>query len=176
MVAWIATAIILLTVPVSIAVAYLFDETDSLENAFEPVFVSCEVQGEFEKDAQSNIAVKNTGDIHAYVRVFLLVTWVSDTDGSVYAGNPQKNTDYTLTAQSANWSLGNDGFYYYKKSVYANGVTDTLIGEITEISQAPDGYSLTVQVFASAIQANPPRAVEETWGITVSENGELVAP
>ena len=132
------------------------------------------MQGDLSGDPKTNISVKNTGDIEAYVRAFFLVTWVSDLDGSTYAGMPQENVDYSLTIGSVKWTLGSDGFYYYSNFVYEHGITEALIGELAALSQAPDGYSLNVQVFASAIQANPSRAVEETWGVTVLANGSLL--
>ncbi|MBQ7879742.1 MAG: hypothetical protein IJ317_03735, partial [Clostridia bacterium] len=89
---------------------------------------------------------------------------------------PQENVDYTLTVGSTEWSLGTDGFYYYRKAVAASSSTETLIGALAQVSEAPSGYKLTVQVFASAIQAEPSRAVEETWGVTVSTDGSLIAP
>lgn len=175
-VAWIAAVIVTLTVAVSATVAYLNDKTDALENVFDPVFVSCEVQGDLNSDVKADISVKNTGDISAYVRAFLLVSWVSNSDGSTYAGVPKENVDYKLTVGSEKWELGSDGFYYYEHWVYQSGSTEALIGELKAVSEAPDGYSLTVQVFTSAIQAEPIRAVEETWGVTILADGTLLAP
>ena len=175
-VAWIAAVIVTVAATVGAAVAYIVAKTSPLENTFEPVSVSCEVQGDLTAEVKSAVSVKNTGDINAYVRAMILVSWISEENGSAYAGLPQENVDYTLTVGSTEWSLGTDGFYYYRKAVAASSSTETLIGALAQVSEAPSGYKLTVQVFASAIQAEPSRAVEETWGVTVSTDGSLIAP
>lgn len=175
-VAWFAAVILTLTVTVGAVVAYLAEKTDPLENTFQPVSVSCEVQGDLAAEVKSNVAVKNTGDIDAYVRAAILVTWVSEENGNAYAAMPQENVDYTFTLGSTDWAFGADGFYYYRSAVASGNSTAALIGEMTQILEAPTGYKLTVQVFASAIQAQPSRAVEETWGVTVSSDGLIVAP
>lgn len=158
-----------------ITLAYLFARTPQVNNSFEPVFVSCEVEESFDGTTKSDVKVKNTGDISAYIRATLVVMWTAN-DGSVNSSAPAEGVDYTISLGSSNWVKGSDGFYYYIHSVAANDATAVLINSITTTADAPDGYSLSVHIAATAIQASPARAVEEAWGVTVHSNGNITPP
>lgn len=155
--------------------AYIFTGTPSVENSFEPVYVSCEVEEEFNGQTKSNVAVRNTGDIDAYIRATFVVMWMAD-DGSVLAKSPVSGTDYIITAGSPKWTLGTDGFYYYSSPVAPGDLTDVLIGSIVQKDTAPEGYSLAVHIAATAIQSEPASAVSGAWGVQILSNGGLVAP
>lgn len=172
-VAIIATGLTL-TVSVGATVAYILRKTPPIENEFTPVAVSCSVQEEFDGTTKSAVCVQNTGDISAYIRVAVAVTWVSKTDGSVYSARPTAGNDYTLTlGSSSRWVLGSDGFYYYAEAVESTAVTDILIQTLVQSGEAPEGYAFTAQILASALQAEPKTAVETAWGVIVDENGKL---
>jgi hypothetical protein len=47
------------------------------------------------------------------------------------------------------------------------------IESITETNNAPDGYTLRVQIFVSVIQATPAEAVEQSWSAVVDESGNI---
>ena len=155
--------------------AYIFTGTPSVDNTFQPVYVSCSVEESFDGTTKSDVAVKNTGDINAYIRATFVVMWVAD-DGSVLSTKPVLGTDYTLTYGSGNWALGSDGFYYYTLPVSAGITTANLLDRVTLKGEAPDGYSLTVHVAATAIQAEPAAAVTEAWGVQISSDGKLIVP
>ena len=155
--------------------AYLLAETPAVENNFVPVYVSCEVIEEFTGTTKSNVSVKNTGDIKAYIRATFVIMWTSE-DGSVYSIPPKEGVDYSITLGSSSWSLGSDGFYYYELPVEAGASTDAIIDSLTILSTPPEGHNLNVHVAATAIQAEPAGAVEDAWGATVQENGALTAP
>jgi hypothetical protein len=156
-------------------VAYIFSKGEETKNSFEPVFVSCDVEETVHGQAKTDIKVRNTGDISAYIRATFVVMWVSDS-GSVHSSSPVKNVDYTVNFGSEKWVIGSDGFYYYTSPVLTAGVTETFILSISPVGEAPDGYSLAVHVAATAIQAEPTNAVNETWGATVQKNGQLTPP
>jgi hypothetical protein len=40
---------------------------------------------------------------------------------------------------------------------------------------APAGYTLSVEIVASAIQAEPITAAAENWGLTVDQNGVITS-
>lgn len=164
---------VILAVSVGTAIAYLISETPPVTNTFTPVSVSCQVNQSAEN---SNITVKNTGDITAYIRATVVINWVSDS-GSVYGGAPVEGTDYTVNYQLTDWFKGKDGFYYYSSPVEAGASTSELITTISSVAgTAPEGYSLSVQVLASAIQAEPTDAVSQVWSnVTVGSNG-ILAP
>ena len=158
-----------------VTVAYIFTDTTPVENSFEPVYVSCAIEEEFNGTTKSNVKVKNTGDINAYIRATFVVTWTNENN-NVLGQMPVLGTDYSLALGSEKWMLGSDGFYYYTLPVSSKTSTEILISEITVIGTAPSGYSLSVHVAATAIQSEPIRAVTDAWGVQIQSNGSLIAP
>ena len=169
------SAVIALSAAVGTTLAYLLSQTPEVENSFIPVYVKCEVVEDFTGSVKSNVAVKNTGHINAYVRSTYVVMWVAD-DGSVYGTAPKEGVDYTVNFGSPSWDIGSDGFYYYSLPVSPNSTTEVLISSLSAISEPPEGYHLTVHVAATAIQAEPADAIESAWGATVHTNGAVFAP
>ena len=156
-------------------VAYIFSKGEETTNSFEPVFVSCDVEETVNEQGKTDIKVRNTGDISAYIRATFVVMWVSDS-GSVHSSSPVKDVDYIVNFGSEKWVMGSDGFYYYTAPVFTAGVTEPFIQSIFPAREAPDGYSLAIHVAATAIQAEPVHAVNEAWGATVQKNGQLTPP
>ena len=169
-----ALALIISTVG-GVTLAYVLMQTPEVQNSFVPVYVSCEVQEEFTGAEKTNVMVKNTGDIKAYLRATFVVMWV-DADGNVYGVAPKAGVDYSIAYGSASWNLGTDGFYYYALPVEPGESTEAIISSLSILSEPPEGYKLNVHVAATAIQANPPEAVKSAWGATVHENGAIFAP
>ena len=62
--------------------------------------------------------------------------------------------------------LGGDGYYYYTKAVMPDEMTNVLINtaQLNEGRTAPQGYYLSIEIVASAIQASPDEVVEKQWG------------
>ena len=176
-IAVIVAAVLLAAVAVGTTLAFLVDRTPSVKNKFRPVFVSCLVLETFDAqtNVKSNVSVQNTGDIPAYVRAALVVTWVSQESGNTYGGAPVAGTDYTVTMGQSGWLQGSDGFYYCQSAVAAGGTTPLLVSAITPVAgRAPQGYVLSVQIVASAIQAEPAEVVSAAWnGVTVQSNGTI---
>ena len=167
--------IVSVTCAVSGTLAYILSRTPPIENSFETVQVSCSVEEELNGTTKSNVKVKNTSSINAYVRATFIVMWTSE-NGSVTATSPVLGTDYTVAFGSAKWSKGSDGFYYYSDVLTPDALTENLINTISVIGEAPEGYTLSVHVAATAIQATPATVVTDTWGATVNQNGTLSAP
>lgn len=145
--------------------AFLTDITDTITNEFIPAKVTCSVEETFENGVKEDVKVKNTGNINAYIRSAVVVTFVSD-DGKILATSPTEGINYHITFANSDWEKGADGFWYYKTPVAPDEVTTPLIKTASAIN-APDGYRLNVQILASAIQSEPHTAVEEAWGVTV---------
>ena len=167
---------LLLTATVGVTLAFLVDETPSIDHNFVPVYVSCKVREEMntELNIKTNVAVQNTGDITAYVRAAVVVTWISEESGSTYGGAPVKDKDYTADFATDGWIMGTDGFYYCTSPIASEGVTPILLRSIYPVSeQAPEGYILSVQIVASAIQADPAEAVTSAWKATVNSDGTI---
>ena len=173
----ILAAMLLVTAAVGATVAFLVDETPSVENAFYPTFVTCQVQESFDANAnvKKNVYVQNTGDVFAYIRVAVVVTWVDAQSGNTYGGAPVAGTDYTVTTGQEGWERGADGYYYCNAPVAAGDKTPILIDSIAPVEgRAPEGYVLSVQIVASAIQAEPADAVLAAWsGVTVYDDGTI---
>lgn len=153
-----------------VTIAYLFDSTEKVVNTFTPSTSGSEIEEEFNKKVKSNVKVKNTGDIDAYVRADVVITW-QDKDGNVLGIAPVAGQDYKMTQTLDNW-LEKDGLYYYKGKVGAGETTANLIDKCEAIGQAPvEGYTLHVEILAETIQAEPDEAITEAWGVTPQELG-----
>ena len=172
------SAVLLLAATVGVTVAFLVDKTPSTDTTFVPVYVSCKIQETFDSvtNTKTNVAVKNTGDIPAYVRATVVVTWVSEESGSTYGGAPVDGRDYIASFSDSGWKKGTDGFYYCTSPVAAEGATPILLSSIAPVDgKAPEGYVLSVQIVASAIQAEPAEAVTSAWKtVTVNNDGTIV--
>lgn len=173
LVAWILAAVVLLSATVGGVYAYILAQAPSLTNRFDPVKVTCAVEESFDGVTKEHVAVRNTGDIPAYIRAALVFTWVDD-DGKVSATAPMDGIDYTVVWGDSRWVKGSDGYWYYREAVSPQMLTADLIRLVTAAADAPRGYHLQVQVIATAIQATPADAVQEAWGVTVTDG--MVTP
>ncbi len=163
----IATAL-LLALAISGTVAWLTTKGAPITNTFNPSKVACEVTETFNSTTgvKSNVNVKNTGDIDAYIRV-KLVTYRTNKQGQ-HIGGTATLPNFTL---GANWVKFGD-YYYYTLPVAAGktpatNLTDsmTLTAEYTDV----DGGRQAIDVMAEAIQSVPAQAVGQAWGVTISE-------
>lgn len=172
--------LLVLGVAVGGTVAFLSTRTDSKENTFTPSEVTCAVTETFNNNVKSQVAVKNTGDTTTFIRAAINVTWMSNQDAAnqtVSAKVPVKDTDYSIIfAKNTNWIQGADGYYYYQLPVDPQGSTGVLIEEckLQENASVPDGYHLSVEIVASAIQSAPYSVVQSMWHVTV-EDGKITS-
>lgn len=191
----ITSVILLLLVAVGTTLAYVFTETEPVENTFIPSRVSCAVVENGKEpvsgslvnisDSKNNVQIQNTGDTDAYIRVAVTVNWMNADGTRVWAQKPIQNTDYTITYNLSEdgWFDGGDGFYYYSKAVSPtspNNLTEILISNAALMSgvTAPVGtdntqYYLSIEIVASAIQSTPASTVSDQWGVTVSDDGTI---
>lgn len=178
----IASLAVLLTATVGSTAAWLVSKPAAVENDFVPGKVACEVQEKFDTESgayvKRGVRVKNTGNTDAYIRVLLVFTW-KDKDGNIFSNKPQEGKDYQINKNLTDWIKQESDagtYYYYKKPVARDAETDVLI----ELLRQADGvtgpengtYKLSVDILADAVQADPPQAVEDSWGVAV-ENGEI---
>lgn len=172
--------LLVLGVAVGGTVAFISTRTADKVNTFTPSKVTCEVTETFENNVKSQVAVKNTGDTTAFIRAAINVTWMSNKDAAdqtVSSKVPVKDTDYRIQlADNTNWIKGDDGYYYYQLPVNPQDSTKVLIEEckLLEDASVPDGYHLSVEIVASAIQSVPETVVESSWNVTV-ENGKITS-
>lgn len=153
--------------------AFLVTRTDSVKNTFNYSNVACMVKEEAFTNGtsveKSNVRVLNTGDTESYIRAAIIVTW-KDSAGNVYAMEPQKDKDYTITINNSDW-LEKNGFYYYTKPVSPQKETGVLIENCSIKGSGLEGYGLSVEILASAIQSKPTKAVENSWHVIVNSDG-----
>ena len=160
---------ILLLITVSTTIAFL-SKKSTIDNNFILGTVSTQVDETFENNVKEDVSIKNTGNVDSYIRAFILISY-KDEDGVILTDTPILNTDYSMTiSNSTNWIYSNtDGFYYYKLPVEPNNNTDILIDECREL-QSHNGKILNVDIITESIQATPADAVEEAWGVSITNN------
>lgn len=158
-----AAVIVLLAGAVGGTWAFLVAQSDPVENNFTYAHVSCTIKEKFENDVKSEVQIQNTGDIPAYIRARIVVTW-KDASGNVSAV-PVKDSDYTITfnKNKTEWTQQGD-YWYCNTAVAAGGETPVLITTCEKKGTAPEGYNLSVEILADAIQSEPASAVKEAWG------------
>lgn len=172
-IAMLVSLIALLVVFVGSTIAYLFMQTDSITNTFTPTSTGITIVEENEGSTKNNVKITNTGEIKAYIRATVVVTW-KDTNGNVYGKAPVENTDYEVNWTMKDWVKGSDGFYYYKEPVESGDSTGVLLTDCKPVEgKAPEGYNLSVEILAQAIQAEPTSAVTDAWKVSVDEYGKI---
>ncbi len=161
-----AAVIVLLAGAVGGTWAFLAAQSEPVQNNFTYAHVRCTIKEIFDGTTKSDVQIQNTGDISAYIRARIVVTW-KDANGNVSSTVPVKNTDYTIAFNEKDWTQ-QGGYWYCKTAVNPNGFTPELISECkkTANANAPKGYDLSVEILADAIQSEPASAVTEAWGNT----------
>lgn len=127
----------------------------------------------FDGKTKTQVKIQNTGNIDAYIRARVVVTW-KDASGNVYGKAPVKGEDYTISYNTSTWFDGPGGYKYYQNRVSPQGYTDVLISSCTALKKLV-GYELSVEIIAEAIQADGKNAagqyaVTEAWGVTVNDD------
>lgn len=166
-----AAVIVLLAGAVGGTWAFLVAQSEPVQNNFTYAHVSCKIDEKFDGTTKSDVKIQNTGDIPAYIRARIVVTW-KDASGNVSAV-PVKNTDYTIAFNEKDWTQ-QGGYWYCNTAVDATGFTPVLITECKKTSNAnvSDGYNLSVEILADAIQSEPASAVTEAWKYTPTAASE----
>lgn len=155
---------------VGTTVALLVAHTNAVTNTFKAAESGTHIEEVTEGGEKSSIIVENTGTATSYVRVKLVMNWVSnDETNRTISSEP---VGITPVINEADWFLGTDGIYYYTKPVGPDGsdndtTTNLLKNPITQ-PDAPEGYHLEVTVLAESIQAAPSEAVIKSWGVDVN--------
>ena len=159
---------------VGTTVALLKANTTPVTNTFAAAKSEIKINENVENGEKSSIIVQNTGTATSYVRVKLVMNWVSKDGKTISAAPVNIDVKYDTTK----W-FEQGGIYYYKTPVAPGNTTDNLLQKdkpITEPTDKPEGYHLEVTVLAESIQAAPSTAVTESWGVNVNSNGYLKQP
>ena len=162
---------------VGTTVALLVAHTNAVTNTFTAAKSGTDIVEELKDNQKKSIKVENTGTATSYVRVKLVMNWVSD-DGKTISGEP---VNIDVNYDTDNWFL-KDGIYYYRTPVgpkdSGNDTTANLLqanSPITEPTEGkPEGCHLEVTVLAESIQAAPDTAVKDAWKVVkVNSDGNL---
>lgn len=168
--------------------AFVFTGTGEVKNTFKSSYVACDViengtdgTSDFDGEVKTNVRVKNTGEVQSYIRAAVVVTWMSENGKTVTAQKPVDGVDYDIVYANekavnetdttvTNWELGIDGYWYYKIPVNVGGSTQNLIKSCTLKSGVtpPEGFYLSVEIVASAIQSTPSDVVVTQWSSGVN--------
>ena len=162
-------SLLIIGVAVGTTVAYIVKSTEATKNNFVPVYVdSAPVY-----KSNGSVAINNIGEIPAYLRATVVVNWVLlDADGNAtdthHSLTPTEGVDYTITYDSTGaWLKLDGGFWYHRTPVGAGATTETLFSGFTRLTEAPEGYKLSLEILSTGIQSAPTAAVEDAWGVTV---------
>lgn len=173
--------ILIMIVGVSTTIAVLKDNSEDITNTFKDPFVEIYIEETFVDDVKSDVYITNNSDVPMYIRA-AIVTNYKNANGEISSKVPVSNIDnaddydYTLVLDTDAWVKGSDGYYYYIYPVDAGDATSNLIDDATTANKEPVGYGLNIEIMASAIQADPTKAVLENWDSGVSSvdsNGTL---
>lgn len=168
--AMVIATVMLLALAIGGTVAWLTDTSPAVVNTFTPSQVKCEVTETFQNNVKSNVNVKNTSDIHAFVRVKLVTYRVNEAGDHI--GGTAAIPQFTL---GADW-VEHDGYYYYTKPVAPNASPDaplTASGITLQQYNDVDGGKQVIEVMAEAIQSVPEAAVQDAWGFGLKADGSL---
>lgn len=172
-IALLVSMVLLVVGAVGGTVAYIVAHADPVKNVFEATSVPCEVVEKFDGQVKSNVQIQNTGNIDAYIRARVVITW-QDEDGNVAAQVPVQDTDYTIDYDSTgDWVQVGD-YWYCSEAVAPSKTTPVLIAKCEPVEgKAPAGYYLSVEILAESIQSQPSSVAHEVWNVTVDQDGTI---
>lgn len=165
---------ILACAAVSGSLAWLISAPGPVVNEFIPGVVTIQVDETFDGTTKSNVRIKNTGNVPAYIRVALVPAWVDD-EGNIAAKHASLKLDCDITwGDNFNqfWFEGTDGFYYCKTVIEPGESTPILIKSCT-VKDGEHKYDFELQIIASAVQSLPTSTVGEVWPVVVGMDGTL---
>lgn len=169
--------VLLLALAIGGTLAWLSTKDAPIQNTFLPTNVTCKVTESFDRSngVKSNVNVKNTGTINAFIRV-KLVTYRTNDQGQ-HIGGTASLPEFTL---GANWVKYGD-YYYYTKPVAPDQEPETNLADSMTLTGSytdADGGKQAIDVMAEAIQSVPEAAVKAAWGagFSINADGSLNVP
>lgn len=166
---------ILACAAVSGSLAWLISTPEPVVNEFTPGAVTIQVVETFDYSTKSDVSIKNTGNVPAYIRVALIPAWVDDKGNIAAKPKPASLDNCNITwGDDFNqfWFEGTDGFYYCKTFINPDKSTPILIKSCTVKGEEHE-YDFELQVIASAVQSLPTTTVEAVWPVVVDTDGTL---
>lgn len=155
--------------------AYLHTVTLPVANTIVLGDVQGKVEESIENGEKTNVSIRNTGSLAAYIRVKTLASYRQGD--AVLAKIPRPGTDYTIQyTTDPDWVQGADSYWYYRKPVAPGGTTSVLVVRCVPINLAA-GQAFQLDILTSLLQAGAPQAVA-SWSnsattLTVGADGLL---
>lgn len=165
-----AALALLLTFTVSGTLAYIATETGPVENVFQPVHVTVDVDDTVTDGKKHDVVITNTSNIPAYIRAAIVGYWCKDIEGKqmvVADWDPTDTKQGTFVwPENSGWVKSGD-YYYFTTPVAAGQSTSTPLFVSYTMGKAPideEGVYLVMDILAQAVQSEPDDAVKELWG------------
>lgn len=173
------SVLMLLVVAAVGTMAFIQDNTTSVENVFNPSEVNVAINESTTANTKSDISFTNTKtdeDISAYIRASLVVYWKDTIEGKgeVIIAQPE-GASVSIGAAASNWFRVGD-IFYYALPVPPGGTTSVM--NAPNVVTLPKGSTAKciIEVRAEAIQAIPTSTVEEAWlDVNVGSGGYLTS-
>ena len=161
----IASLILLVTAVIGGTIAFLLTNAGPLTNTFTPSSVSTEITEEFDGKVKSNVNAENTGDTEVYIRIRLVTYRVNDAGERI--GGTAEIPEFT---PGTDWVKYGEHYYYTLPVAPGQKPATDLIDsiELKEYDDA-DGGKQVIEVIAEAIQSDPAAAVNDAWGVSISQ-------
>ena len=147
------------------------DRTISYEEMYPDNIITDVMPG---TDVTKVVEVKNSGDNPVWVRVSVDKQIIMDEQMDEEADTGLMTMDF----DTDNWSVGNDGYFYYTLPVAPGASTEgSLLTCTVKYPNNPE-YTLSVEILAEAIQSVPEDAVKAAWGagFSIGADGSLIVP
>ena len=180
----IAAAALCIVAAVGLTLAFMFKKAEKT-NQFIPAEVSCTVREKMDGNEvvgntaaggeKSDIRAENTGNVKEFIRL-RLVSYYVDSNGDIVG---TVSSQYPTLSLKNGWIAGANHTYYYPFPTDPGGMTEILCEPVTlGQMQLADGKTVyqVIEVIAEAVQAEPISAVQEAWGVTVTNNTITAAP
>lgn len=180
----IAGAVLSIAAAVGLTLAFMFKKAEKT-NRFIPAEVSCAVREKTDGSEvtgiaavgseKSDIRVENTGNVREFLRL-KMVSYYVDANGDIVG---TVSSQYPTLSLENGWIAGANHTYYYPFPTDPGGMTEILcepfsLGQ-TQLADGKTVYQV-IEVIAEAVQAEPISAVQEAWGVTVTNNTITAAP
>lgn len=166
--------VILAACAVGGTLAWVATHTNPVVNTFTPGKVTSEVVETLNGDTKSDVQIKNTGNVDAYIRATVVINLV-DTEGNVSATSAKDC--YTVTGFPGSKWFQKGSYYYYTDKVAAQDTTGNLIDLIKPTENIPKDLHLQVTILAEAIQADGTNGttpvVQDAWPDVTVTDGAL---
>lgn len=176
---------------ISAVVAYMIRQSDDVKNTFVPGDIDYNVVENFDRENKTSVKVQSTSNIDTYVRVRVVTYW-QDSKGNVVARNGPEikfnganNGEWRYNSDKWLYDAANQTFYL-KTTLAPHATTDDILNltgafngikleseTVTESGTVEFTYHPVVTFIVEGVQANPTRAVTESWKVTLDSNGNI---